>query len=162
MAKKNYRHISPVGQVDDKACWAACLKWWLKAARSINKSQTGLINKYNHLTDEWGALDYPEMEFIITDNGMTKEVFQSASQFTPDALWRHLSKGPVYVAFTETSYNMKHVNVIYDMVGISNVTVSVMEPQAEELPNLKYKGEHTIKRLSEFNQLGKVIVGSLA
>jgi hypothetical protein len=36
-----------------------------------------------------------------------------------------------------------------------------MEPQASGNPDLTYNGEHTIKRLSEFNQFGTVIVGSL-
>jgi len=158
---KNYLHIPAIGQLDDKACWAACLKWWYKAAKSIKKSQKKLIAKYNYLTDEYGAMDLQPMERLIELNYMTKEVFQQASTFTPDALWKHLKKGPVFVAFTETQYMMKHVNVIYDMAGISNITVSVMEPQASENADLSYEGEHTIKRLSEFNQFGTVIVGSL-
>ena len=158
---KNYLHIPAVGQRDDKACWAACLKWWYKAARNISKSQKKLIDKYNYLTDEYGAMDEQGMERLIELNKMKKHVFTMASLFTPEALWEHLKKGPVFVAFTESQYMMKHVNVIYDMAGISNVTVSVMEPQASENADLTYNGEHTIKRLTEFNQFGMVIVGSL-
>lgn len=158
---KNYSHIPAVGQLDDKACWAACLKWWYKAAKSITKSQRKLINKYNYLTDEYGAMGLQSMERVIESNKMTKEVFPSASQFTPDALWKHLKKGPVFVAFTETQYAMKHVNVVYDMAGVTSVSLYVMEPQAYENPDLTYTGEHTVKNFNQFNQMGTVIVGSL-
>lgn len=158
---KNYLHIPAVGQLDDKACWAACLKWWYRATKSVTKSQRKLIDKYNYLTDEWGAMGYASMERLIERNHMTKEVFHNASQFTPDALWKHLKKGPVFVAFTETQYAMKHVNVVYDMAGISSVSLYVMEPQAFEKPDLSYAGEHTIKNINQFNQMGSVIVGSL-
>ncbi len=159
---KNYLHIPAVGQLDDKACWAASLKWWFRATKSVYKSQKQLIGKYNYLTDEFGAMSISGIESLIDLNKMTKQVFWQASQFTPDALWQHLQKGPVFVAFTETAFNMRHVNVIWDLAGVSNVTVKVMEPQAEtKADNLTYRGEHQIKKFSEFNQFGTVIVGSL-
>lgn len=159
---KNYLHIPAIGQLDNTACWAASLKWWYRATKSVYKSQKQLIGKYNYLTDEFGGMSIQGMERLIELNNMTKQVFRQASQFTPDALWEHLKKGPVFVAFTETAFNMQHVNVVWDLAGVSNVTVKVMEPQAtESADKLTYRGEHQIKNFSEFNQLGTVIVGSL-
>lgn len=158
---KNYLHIPAEGQLDDKSCWAACMKWWYRAAKSIYKSQKKLIAKYNYLTDEYGAMSDTAMEQFITSNKLTKEVFPQASRFTPERLWKHLSKGPVFVAFTETSTMTKHVNVIYDIVGSNNVTLWVMEPQAAANPDgLTYRGEHMLKKMTEFNQFETVIVGS--
>lgn len=159
---KNYLHIKAVGQLDNMACWAACLKWWYKAAKSITKSQKKLIAEYNYLTDEYGAMGDQAMEQLISLNKMKKEVFRPASNFTPDALWKHLKKGPVFVAFTETKFQTKHVNVVYDISGpYSAVILSVMEPQARENADLSYQGEHTVKSMSEFNRHGTVIIGAL-
>ena len=44
-----YSAIPPVGQINDMACWAACLKWWYKAEMSINASQTALWDLYKGL-----------------------------------------------------------------------------------------------------------------
>lgn len=158
---KNYLYIPAVGQLDNMACWAACLKWWYKAARSITKSQRKLIDKYNYLTDDYGAMGDDAMERLIELNKMKKRVFQPASRFSGDALWDYLKKGPVFVAFTETQFQSKHVNVIYDIFGTaSDPQVWVMEPQAKENPDLSYRGEHAIKPLREFNQMGTVIIGA--
>lgn len=158
---KNYLYISAIGQLDNMACWAACLKWWYKAAKSITKSQRKIIDKYNYLTDEYGAMDESGIERLIELNKMKKRVFEQATKFTGNALWEYLKNGPVYVAFTETRYDSRHVNVIYDIFGtVANPQVWVMEPQARENPDLTYEGEHTIKPLSEFNRRGKVIIGA--
>ncbi len=158
----NYYHIPAEGQLDDKACWAACLKWWLTAAKSINKPQRSIIDEYIHLTDNYGTLQDASMGKFIELNGLKKVVYEKARQFTSDELWKHLQKGPVYIAFTETSKDSKHVNVIHDIAGtVENPTLTVMEPQAKELPDLSYKGEHQIKPLSEFNRKGKVIIGAM-
>lgn len=157
---KNYLHIPAVGQLDAMACWAACLKWWYKAAKSITKSQTKLIDKYNYLTDEYGAMQPSEIEQIIVDNNMYIEVHDNARDFTPEVVKQRLSYGPLYVAFTETSSHGRHVNVIYGISGTgSSARVSVMEPQARENPDLTWKGEHQIKFLSEFNTYGSVFYG---
>jgi hypothetical protein len=39
MAKKSYKHIPAVKQKDEMACWAACMKWWKKAVRSIQSTE---------------------------------------------------------------------------------------------------------------------------
>lgn len=157
---KNYLHIPAVGQLDAMACWAACLKWWFKAAKSIAKSQRKLIDKYNYLSDEYGAMQPSEIEQIIVDNNMYIEVHNNAGDFTAEVVRQRLSYGPLYVAFTEFSLGKKHVNVIYGITGSgSGARVSVMEPQVEELPDLTWRGEHQVKFLSEFNKTGSVYFG---
>jgi hypothetical protein len=78
---KTYLHIPAVGQLDSMACWAACLKWWYRAAKSIYKSQTKLIAKYNYLADDYGAMQPSEIEQIIVDNNMYIEVHDNAGGF---------------------------------------------------------------------------------
>jgi len=160
MANK-YRYMSAVGQLDPMACWAACLKWWLKAVKSVNKSQKGLIGKYNHLTDEFGGMPDSAIQHIITDNGMLREAFFNASDFTVDAIKARLAYSPIYTAYTETPTNKKHVNVIYDVSGTgSSARVWTMEPEFETNDDFTAKGKHLQKPLSDFNALGTVYIGS--
>jgi hypothetical protein len=154
---KNYLHIPAEGQLDITACWAACLKWWFKAVKSINKSQRRLIGKYNYLADDYGAMQPDEIQYIIVDNNMYIETLDRAAQFTADLVRDRLRFGPLYVAFTETSEGGRHVNVIYGIDGSNRV--SVMEPQAHENEDLSFRGEHQLKPLSEFNQIGSVFFG---
>jgi hypothetical protein len=157
---KNYLHIPAIGQLDAMACWAACLKWYYKAARSITKSQRKLIDKYNYLTDEWGAMQPSEIEQIIVDCNMYIEVHDKASDFTAEVVAQRLSYSPLYVAYTESSSQTRHVNVIYGIMGAgANARVKVMEPQARENPDLTWTGEHQVKFLSEFNRFGSVHFG---
>lgn len=159
---KNYLHIPPVGQLDPYACWAACLKWWYKAAKTIGKSQRKLIDKYNHLADDYGAMQPPAIEFIIADNDMYPWTPYRASELTFAELQKMLGWGPVFIAYTETSTYKKHVNVMYGLLGNeSNAMVRVMEPQAVDNGDWTYQGLHQIKRLSEFNVRDTVYCGTL-
>lgn len=160
MAKKNYLHVPPVGQRDAMSCWAACLKWWYKAAKSITKSQKNLIDKYNYLTDEYGGMQPADIEQVIIDNNMYIEVHDRASDFTSEVVKDRLRFGPLYVAFKETSTQKNHVNVIHGITDSgANARVSVMEPQVSENADLTWRGEHQVKFLSEFNVLGSVYFG---
>lgn len=157
---KNYLHIPAIGQLDAMACWAACLKWYLIAARSIKKSQRKLIDKYNYLTDEWGAMQPPEIEQIIVDCNMYIEVLNNPRDFTAEVVAQRLNYSPLFVAYTESSSQTRHVNVIYGIMDSgANARVRVMEPQARENPDLTWKGEHQVKFLSDFNKFGTVHFG---
>ncbi|MEZ5428511.1 MAG: papain-like cysteine protease family protein [Pyrinomonadaceae bacterium] len=155
-----YYAIPAEGQLDDMACWAACLKWWLKAVRSVNKTQRTIIDKYNYLTDDYGAMNESGIEWLIVDNDMYIEVFDRARDFTADVVRQRLSYGPLYVAYTETSSRKKHVNVIYGIQGSGNhAKVKVMEPQSQTNPDWTFTGAHKLKNLSDFNRLGSVYFG---
>lgn len=155
-----YLAIPAEGQLDDMACWAACLKWWLKAVKSINKTQRKIIDKYNYLTDPWGAMNDSSIEFIIVDNKMYPEVFTRATEFTAEVVRQRLNYGPLYVAYTETPTRKKHVNVIYDIQGSGgSARVKVMEPQVNTNSDWTFTGAHQLKSLSDFNRRGSVYVG---
>lgn len=157
---KNYLHIKAVGQLDPFSCWAACLKWWLKATRSIKKSQRSIINKYDHMTDQDGAITYDGVEWLIVDNNMYIENHKRASTFTSSVVRDLLRFGPIFTAYTDTILQMSHVNIIYDIEGSGNsARLSVMEPQAVQKADWSYQGKHEKKPLSQFNQLGEVILG---
>lgn len=157
----NYLHIPAVGQLDEYACWAACLKWWYKAAKNLKKSQTKLIGKYNYLTDDFGAMSDDAIEFVIVDNDMYPHSLSNASAFTAAELASMLRFGPVYCAYTETSTQKKHCNVIYELLdaGSNAPRVRVMEPQHIQNDDLTYRGEHQLKPLSDFNRFGSVYCG---
>jgi hypothetical protein len=158
--RANYNHLTPIGQLDAMACWAACLKFWYRAARGISKSQRRIIDKYNYLTDDWGAMQIPEIELLIVDCDMYIEVCSKPSDFNAELVRQRLSYGPLYVAYTETSTHKKHVNVIHGISGSGSAArVNVMEPQVTENPDLTWKGAHQIKSLSEFNTHGSVHFG---
>jgi hypothetical protein len=156
-----YIYLPAEGQLDPNACWAASLKWWLFAAKTISKTQEDILSSYDCYDD--GSVSEKTIKSVIDDSrwGMTKKVM-TASSLTPSALRKHLDYGPVYIGYTETSTYKKHVNVIYDLDSKNGVTrVAVMEPQAREKADWTYEGEHQIKSLREFNRLGKVYLGSL-
>jgi Papain-like cysteine protease AvrRpt2 len=160
METAKYLKIPAIGQLDAMACWAACLKWWFRAAKHITKSQRKLIDKYNYLSDEYGGMQIPEIEQIIVDCNMYIEVHDNPRDFTAEVVAQRLSYGPLYVAYTETSSQKKHVNVIYAVSGTgASARVSVMEPQVTENADLTWKGAHQTKFLSEFNQHGSVHFG---
>jgi hypothetical protein len=160
MATK-YSQISPVGQINDMACWAACLKWWYKAAMSITPSQTKLWERYKHLRDSLGGMTVSGIEHIVRENAMTFIAFPNAASFTPQKVQALLASGPIYTAYTETGRNIqRHVNVIYGITSSDPwAEVLVMEPQAKPSGEGWYYGKHKRRSLSEFNLSESVYVG---
>jgi hypothetical protein len=152
--------IPPVGQLDPYSCWAACLKFWYKAAKAISKKQSSLIAKYNYLTDEYGGMQPEDMDLLIVENNMYIEVHDNARDFTAEVVKDRLKFGPLFVAYTETASRKNHVNVIYGISGSgAGAQVRVMEPQKSENADLTFRGAHQVKNLSEFNVTGSVHFG---
>ena len=156
----NYRYISAVGQINDMACWAACLKWWYKAEMSINASQTKLWERYKHLREPLGGMSDSGIEHIINENAMKCLVFQNASDFTHWRANTFLDLGPMYVAYSTTGSLKRHVNVLYDISGDGPwAEVRAMEPQAVEKGDGTWKGEHQKRSLSDYNMQGTIFAG---
>ena len=157
----DYKQISPVGQINDMACWAACLKWWYKAAMSITPSQTKLWDRYKHMRDELGGMTVAGIEHIVRDNAMVFGSFLNATAFTPEEVSRLLEYGPIYTAYTGTGkHNKRHVNVIYGITSTDPwAEVLVMEPQAKKGDGKAWKGAHKRRSLSDFNLSESVYVG---
>ncbi len=155
-----YLAVPAEGQVDNTSCWAACLKWWLKAVRSIDKAQSSIIDDYNYLTDEYYAMGEDAMQWIILDNNMFCDTYDHAKSVTADVIKQNLANGPIYIAYRETKSRKNHVNVIYDIEGSGkHARVRVMEPQVSENPDMTYSGAHQLKSISEFNRIGKIMMG---
>jgi hypothetical protein len=170
MAKKNYLHIPAIGQIDPTLCWAASLSWWLKAAKSRNISQETLRDRHFKIWNDDGTMSDQGMMDLIRDNryGMKFHQFLNATTLTSATLQQHLDKGPVYIAYTEASSLKKHVNVIFGMREIDGTAwVAAMEPESEakmdefNLPSGEFTGKHEAKKLSEFNTIGTIYIGSL-
>ena len=157
----NYTQISPVGQINSMACWAACLKWWYKAAMSITPSQTKLWDRYKHLRDSLGGMTVTGLEHIVRENAMTFISFPNASSFTPEKVQALLASGPIYTGYTENNKEAKrHVNVIYGITSSEPwAEVLVMEPQAKASGEGWWYGKHQRKSLSDFNMSESVYVG---
>lgn len=155
-----YRYVDAVGQINSMACWAASLKWWYKAMLSINASQTALWNRYQSMQSPQGGMTDAAIKHIIGENAMTCVEFTNASTFTVDNVKGLLECGPLYVAYTESGTQKKHVNVIYGVSGSGPwADVLAMEPQATAKNDGSFRGKHEKKSLSDFNILGTVYCG---
>lgn len=159
MASK-HRYIKAVGQQNDMACWAACLKWWYRAAMSINPSQDKLWERYKGLREPLGGMSDSGMEHIIGENAMKCLVYRNVSEFDAYRVKNLLALGPIYIAYTGTGKQLKHVNVIYELIGDGPwAEVRVMEPQAVENGDGTWTGEHQLKSLSDYNMQGTIYAG---
>lgn len=155
-----YRNIPAVKQMNDMACWAASLKWWYKAAMSINASQTALWNRYSSRATQQGGMPDADMKFIIRENGMQLVEFASASAFTYEKVSNLLMCGPIFIAFTEFGSSKRHVNVIYEVSGDSSwADVRAMEPQFRAVSNGPWTGKHISRGLADYNSVGSVWAG---
>lgn len=158
MAK--YRNIPAVTQINDMACWAASLKWWYKAAMSINASQTKLWYRYKARATQQGGLPDADMKFLINENGMKLHEFANAQNFTFDKVRDLLMCGPIFIAFTELGTNKRHVNVIYEVSGDSSwADVRAMEPQWRSHSGADWKGKHISRGLADYNSIGSIWAG---
>lgn len=158
MAK--YRNIPAVTQINDMACWAASLKWWYKAAMSINASQTKLWDRYKARATQQGGLPDADMKFLINENGMKLHEFANAQNFTFDKVRDLLMCGPIFIAFTELGTNKRHVNVIYEVSGDSSwADVRAMEPQWRSHSGADWKGKHISRGLADYNSIGSIWAG---
>jgi len=158
----NFSHLSPVRQFDDYSCWAASLKFWYKAAHNKYKSQTGLLDKFNHLSDDDGSMGELGLIHIMGACNMYPSLADPASQFSGEEVRNILANyGPILVAYKSSSSRFKHVVVLHgiDEAGAMPY-VHVMDPGAHfDQGTQKYVGRHVYKKLSEYNWFDKVIYG---
>jgi hypothetical protein len=159
----SYKHIPAERQVDEFACWAACIKWWKKAKRSVYRSQTLLIRDYNHLTNDAGEMQPAQMKKVLEGEGFKVEE-PTSMNFTMAKLRAHLEHSPLVVGYVTDAQTL-HVNVIYEIVNEVSGSlerysqVRVMEPQA--FNGGDWRGEHQIKSLGDFTWWGTCMIGSL-
>lgn len=123
--RPDYRHTKPEGQLDETACWAACLAWWLRVLPDrpsveqsvfINKLGVGLWNKVD------GTIKPAGLEHLVTKNGYRMKT----ARIQPSQLKDYLGYWPLILGFT-ASGGFGHMNVLcgYDSAF---GTVDTMEP----------------------------------
>lgn len=158
-----YRHIGAVGQINDMACWAASLKWWYKAVMSINASQKKLWDHYKQLREPLGGMPDTAMKHIIRENAMMLIEFNNATTLASSDIRWLLGYSPIYIAYTESGTQKRHVNVIYEISGdeSSYCEVRAMEPQASDNGDGTWKGAHLRKPINDFNLIGSIWAGVL-
>ncbi|WP_295441985.1 papain-like cysteine protease family protein [uncultured Thiodictyon sp.] len=120
-----YRQMKAEGQIDETACWAACLAWWLRVlpdrpsvaqSEFLNKLGVGLWNKVD------GTIRPAGLEHLATKNGYRMK----AATIKASQLVDYLGYWPLILGFT-ASGGFAHMNVLcgYDP---SFGTVDTMEP----------------------------------
>ena len=156
-----YSNTAAVGQINDMACWAACLKWWYKAEMSINASQTALWDLYKHLELPQGGMSDTGIQHIISQNAMKSLPFLQATDFTAARVAELLNSGAIYTAYSRTGDQKKHVNVIYKIVDADSAWASVwvMEPQFSSKGDGTWRGKREKRSLSDYNMQGSVYAG---
>ncbi len=156
-----YSSTPAVGQINDMACWAACLKWWYKAEMSINASQTALWDLYKGLELPAGGMSDEGIQHIISQNAMKSLPFIKATDFTASRVAELLNSGAIYTAYSRTGSQKKHVNVIYKIVDADTAWASVwvMEPQFSSKSDGTWRGKREQRSLSDYNMQGSVYAG---
>lgn len=100
------------------------------------------------------------IKHIISENAMTFVGYTNATNFGFEDLKWLLSYGPVYIAYTESGTQKRHVNVIYEASGDSDYAeVRAMEPQAVSKGGGAWYGKHLKKPINDFNLLGSIWAG---
>lgn len=123
--RPNYKDAPPEGQLDETACWAACLAWWLRQLPDrpnvaqqdfLNKLGVGLWNKSD------GTINPAGLEQLVAKNGYRMKT----GRVQPGQLRDYLRYWPLILGFT-SSGGFGHMNVLcgYDP---NFDTVDTMEP----------------------------------
>src|SRR5206468_11661412 len=92
--RPNYKDAPPEGQLDETACWAACLAWWLRQLPDrpnptqrefLNKLGVGLWNKAD------GTINPAGLEQLVAKNGYRMKT----ARVQPGQLRDHLRYWPL-------------------------------------------------------------------
>ncbi len=168
---KNYKTVKPVKQVDDMACWAAALEWWLK----YKSPDLPISIQWDLMTEFKDEIYYPEDDNDpsfggLSDAGMLNilnasrfklgTAYKNGASVTFEFLSEKLKKGPAIVAFLDLAAaggspgetRLNHVNVVIKAKKKDNGTVylTVMEPR---------NGTFEKYRTVSYYQNGDVIIG---
>jgi hypothetical protein len=123
--RPEYRQMRAEGQLDETACWAACLAWWLRVlpdrpsveqSEFLNKLGVGLWNKAD------GTIRPAGLEQLATKNGYRMKT----AKIQPSQLVDYLGYWPLMLGFT-ASGGFAHMNVLCGYDSSFN-TVDTMEP----------------------------------
>lgn len=168
---KKYKSIKPVRQIDDMACWAASLEWWLKymSPKYPVSSQLDLMAEFSSETYYPEDMDDPNFGGL-SDSGMLNilnasrfnlgTAYKNGPSVTFEYLSEKLKNGPAIVAFldwvacsaTPGDTRLNHVNIVIKAKKHDNgiVQMTVMEPRT---------GTFEKYRTISYYQSGDMIIG---
>ena len=116
--------VTPEGQMDSNACWAASLAWWTRAVPTVlTRTQTDLIVAGAKKVNFDGTLSSQViLSFLASNSALRAELIK------PDRLIPYLAAGrlPMIIGFASGPLG-GHVNVIHKYEADKG-TVTVMEP----------------------------------
>lgn len=126
--RPNLRTVAPVGQMDNNACWAACLEWWLAAAPGRDKiDQIHLIGRASGLAFRNGTLDPRQLDRLVTRNkfGMATRHVRGEAE-----LRSHFGRWPMMIGFRSPG-GFSHLNVLHGEDAATGM-IAAMEPQSPD------------------------------
>jgi hypothetical protein len=121
------KNLTPTGQFDRNACWAASISWWTEAMALNYKRkiswQSDLIQKFDKLTNEDGSMPLAGIRKVCESAEIRiKLVYMSPSTFQKSYTNIDL---PMIVVFNYPVIGGTHMNVIFNQ---KQNTVACMEP----------------------------------
>ncbi|QQS41931.1 MAG: hypothetical protein IPM63_03015 [Acidobacteriota bacterium] len=141
--------IPPVTQGDDpNGCWAASLKWWLKAARNYEYEYWEILMMYDQWTykgedENYGALSEKGLFKLFNDpRWHLMYTTMKNDKLNASEIGTMLERSPVLVGYYEPKVNGYHMNVIVASAGIEGLAtiLTVMDPafEAYQFRSLSY------------------------
>ena len=137
------KSISPEGQVDPTACWAACYAWWLRAAPEqwpMTQLNVLAAGSGSGIVTPNGTVDVNKFMTFLSGRHLGLRSSRIApAEFKPLLAASRLPSFPIIIAFA-SSIMGGHANVIHAYDEKTN-TVSVMEcwfPDPSADPNYTF------------------------
>ncbi len=155
------KKISPVGQFDQNACWAASISWWTRAMMENFKrkhmTQTELISKFNYLCDEdTGGMTLAGFRTVCGN----AEIKINLEYISPTTFKKYAGIDlPMIIVFNYPVIGGTHMNVVFNQKGS---TVACMEPYFP-FPGQdgKRSGKYIRRDMNFFANSQQIGVGSL-
>lgn len=134
--RPDYRHMQPEGQLDETACWAACLAFWLRVLPDRpSVSQQQLLKLGSGMWNYDGTMNPSAIERLVVKQGYRMKCMKIQQSQLID----YMGHWPLLLGFT-ASGGFAHMNVL---VGYSmgSDTVDPMEPM---YPDPIFDSDYTV------------------
>lgn len=136
MNSSNYPRA--VAQIDQTACWAAGLDWWL-GSMSPGRSHTSQLNLINQFAQYWnhneespdyGTVTADNLVKIMASPTIRMQYIVKRGTFDKSFIGEKLAISPVLIGYYETEVAGFHINIIHSLNpdGSANGDANVMDP----------------------------------
>jgi hypothetical protein len=120
------KKLTPTGQFDRNACWAASISWWTEAMMLNYKRkvtwQSELISQFDKYTNEDGSMPLSGIRKVCE----SAEIRIKLEYITPAAFKKYTGIDlPMIIIFNYPLIGGTHMNVVFNQKG---TTVACMEP----------------------------------